>query len=140
KRRLELHEFGIISIARPGQPCRHDAPDFGRPSGQKNHSIGQVDGFACAMSHEQHSLARHLANSRELFLKGMSRQRIKRTEWFVKEKHLRLGNQRSRDCHALSHAATELVRPEFLEITKANESERLSRAFPALAGRNMRDL
>ena len=58
--------------------------------------------------------------------------RVERRERLVEQEHARLDRQRARECHALLHAAGELVRVALAGVAKPDQLEQLAHARPAL--------
>ena len=72
------------------------------------------------MSDEDDRLALELVQRAELLLEELTRDRIKRAEWFIHEQNVRIAHERSCDRRSLTHAARKLRR---IVISKGSETD-----------------
>src|ERR1700693_4546893 len=100
------HDAGIGS--RPRQRHCHDL--LHPPALQDNNSVGDQHRLVEIIGYEQYGFLRPRVDIEELRLHGLACLRVERSEGLVHQQDLRIDGKRTRNSHALLHAAGKLVR------------------------------
>jgi len=104
-----------------------------RAASEDDDPVRKVDRFFDVVRDEERSLTCLRPDLQELELHHFARLRVQRRERLVEKEHLRVGEERPGEVHALLHAPRQLERIGILETLEADELDLVSRAVDHLS-------
>ena len=132
----------VLVVARTRQVDDALVDDVAGMRAKHDHAVGHLHGLLDVVRHDEDGahgalgrtlpvlVAREQVN--DLAAEVLGRQHVKRREGLVHEEHVGLEHERSRDAHALAHAAAELLGVGVLEAVEADNVDGVERRLGAL--------
>ena len=110
----ELHVDG----SRPRQIDLDDARYAAGPRRHGDDAVGEQNGLADVVRHEDHGLLVRVPDAHQLEAELLARHGVERRERLVHQQNRRIVNERAADRNPLLHAAGELARKALLEAAQ----------------------
>jgi len=109
----------------------YDAFHFAGPVRHHQNAVGHLYRFGDVVRDQERRLLQLLLDLQHLIAEQKSSLLVERGEGFVHQQDFWLGGERSRQRHALAHAAGELPRISVLETGQADQTDEVLGAFDA---------